>query len=48
MMKIKGNQSNTISIKLPSEITTGEAAGNQSEPILTFIIAHNPSEMVDS
>lgn len=48
MMKIKDNQSDTISIKLPSEITTGEAAGNQSEPILTFIIAHNPSETVDS
>ena len=48
MMKIKGNQSDTISFKLPNEITASEAAGNQSEPILTFIIAHNPSEMVDS
>lgn len=47
-VKIKGNQSDTISIKLPNEVTTSEVAGNQSELILTFIVAHNPSETVDS
>lgn len=45
---IKGNQSDTISIKLLNEVTTSEVAGNQSELILTFIMAHNPSETVDS
>lgn len=47
-MKIKGNQSGTISIKLPNEVTTRETAGNQPELRLTFIVAHNPSETVDS
>lgn len=47
-MKIKGNQSDTISIKLLTEVTTSETVGNQSELILTFIIVHNPSEAVDS
>lgn len=47
-VKIKGNQSNTINIKLLNEVTTSEAAGNQSELTLTFIIVHNPSEGADS
>lgn len=47
-VKIKGNQSDTISIKLLTEVTTSETVGNQSELILTFIIVHNPSEAVDS
>lgn len=47
-VKIKGNQSDTISIKLLNEVTTSEVVGNQSELILTFIMAHNPSETVDS
>lgn len=46
-MKIKGNQSDTISIKLLNEVTTSEAVGNQSDLILTFIIVHKPSEAVD-
>lgn len=47
-VQIKGNQSDTISIKLLNEVTRSEVAGNQSELILTFIMAHNPSETVDS
>lgn len=47
-VKIKGNQSDTISIKSPNEVTTTEVSGNQSELILTLIIAHNPLETVDS
>lgn len=45
---MKGNQSDTTSIELLTEVTTSEAVGNQSGLILTFIIVHNPSEAGDS
>lgn len=45
---MKGNQSDTISIKLLNEVTSNETAGNQSELTLTFIIGYNPAEAVGS
>lgn len=45
---MKGNQSDTISIKLLNEVTTNETAGNQPELTMTFIICHNPAEAVGS
>lgn len=45
---MKGNQNDTINIKFLNEVTTNEAAGNQSELTLTLIIGHNPAEAVGS